>query len=77
MTDDWIDRAACKGANTDLFFIRQFYDVARKVCAECPVQRECLDWAIDNITPEPGWSVWGGLSADMINDIRVRPRVRT
>ena len=32
---------------------------AKKVCAKCPVQTECLDWAL---TTNEHFGVWGGLS---------------
>jgi WhiB family redox-sensing transcriptional regulator len=31
---------------------------AKLVCAECPVQMECLQWALEH---QEIWSVWGGL----------------
>ena len=51
---DWRESAACRDQDPELFFpvsevgpgseqVRQ----AKAVCARCPVQRECLEYAID------------------------------
>lgn len=57
----WMDRAACAGMDTDLFF-RQT-DVspsARRACLRCPVRAECLGMAL---VPELHvMGVWGGTS---------------
>lgn len=34
-------------------------DRARVVCANCPVQEECLDWAMEQREP---YGIWGGLT---------------
>jgi WhiB family redox-sensing transcriptional regulator len=34
--------------------------VAKKFCGDCPVQKRCLQWAVDNEIP---YGVWGGKSA--------------
>jgi WhiB family transcriptional regulator, redox-sensing transcriptional regulator len=31
---------------------------AKAVCADCPVRRDCLEWAIETDQPH---GVWGGL----------------
>ena len=54
METDWRDRAACRVVNPELFFpvsevgpgavqVRQ----AKSVCARCPVQAECLEYAVE------------------------------
>lgn len=59
----WMQRAACRGvANTlDLFFPSRGESLteAKAVCRECPVQAECLDYAMIN---HEAHGVWGGLS---------------
>jgi len=61
----WRARAACRGADTDLFFehiSRRGRDAARiinqakSICARCPVRVECLKTALEN--DERG--IWGG-----------------
>ncbi len=62
----WPSRAACLGADPELFFpigesgpaLLQIEE-AKQVCARCPVRRECLQWALDTGQQS---GVWGGLS---------------
>lgn len=68
-TDDrWMDRAACRGL-THLFFPltaerpqarARREALARSVCAGCPVQNQCRDFARDNHE----YGLWGGESED-------------
>ncbi len=52
---DWRHRAACRDEDPELFFpvsdvgpgARQAQQ-AKSVCARCPVQTECLNYAVDN-----------------------------
>ena len=62
----WYHYAACQSEDPELFFpigttgpaLLQLME-AKRVCARCPVQSECLRWAI--VTGmEHG--VWGGMS---------------
>lgn len=58
----WMDRAACRGEDINIFFVERGEDVrpALQICDGCPVQEECLDYAlVHNIQV----GVWGGLSA--------------
>lgn len=57
----WHLDAACRGADPDLFFPERGESTraAKAICAGCPVQSECLDWAVGN--NEPG-GIWGGSS---------------
>lgn len=61
----WIDRAACKGEPTDLFFLDKEDQASnilklkaiKPLCGGCPVKKECLTYAVDNhIT----YGIWGG-----------------
>jgi WhiB family redox-sensing transcriptional regulator len=58
----WKDDAACKGM-TDVFFppagtqTRSHIEQARAVCAGCPVQNECADYAA-HINAQHG--IWAG-----------------
>jgi WhiB family redox-sensing transcriptional regulator len=62
---EWRFRARCADQDPDLFFpvgtggpaMRQTLR-AKAVCAQCPVRRECLDWAMETHQPH---GVWGGL----------------
>jgi WhiB family redox-sensing transcriptional regulator len=72
--DEWRDRAACRDTNPELFFpigttglaIDQI-DAARAVCAQCPVQQECLEFALAT-NQESG--VWGGTTEDERRKLR-------
>lgn len=65
----WRDRAACRGPETALFFPpttaerRDERDArerrAKAICCGCPVQRECLEYAL-GIGEMHG--IWGGLN---------------
>lgn len=62
---DWRDSSACIGLDLNLFFpistvgaaARSQIEEAKAVCVECPVQRQCLDWALE-VGPEFG--IFGG-----------------
>lgn len=58
--EPWREEAACKDADPDLFFAESrgaSYEAARKLCGECAVQTECLQYALD-INERYGF--WGG-----------------
>lgn len=40
----------------------QYRGVARKICRECPVRRECLQWAMEHENPGHRAGIWGGLT---------------
>ena len=59
---DWMERASCLPYPIELFFpepgdSQQVIKAAKKVCAGCPVNAQCLEYAMgfDNL---PG--IWGG-----------------
>jgi WhiB family redox-sensing transcriptional regulator len=58
---DWMTDAACKDLPVEMFFPERGRDGsrARAVCAECPVQRECADYAIGQGLRH---GIWGGMS---------------
>ncbi len=65
---DWWSRAACAGADPELFFpishsgpaVRQVTR-AKAVCARCDIQRECLRYALDAGSIQ---GVWGGMTEE-------------
>ena len=73
---NWRDRAACLSAETDLFFpigstgsaVLQVHE-AKRVCADCPVRADCLDWAV-KLNVDHG--VWGGLSEEERRSLKRR-----
>lgn len=64
--DSWRALAACRGMDTDLFYpegrgraLRMREDIARQICEQCPVARECRQAATE--MPER-YGIWGGLT---------------
>ena len=67
----WDSHAACRGPNSALFFpptrrelpyrreLRE--QAARLICSQCPVRRECLEYALR--VPEQ-FGVWGGCNEE-------------
>ncbi len=61
---NWRDLAACRDEDPELFFpightgpaVMQA-EQAKAVCRRCPVQWECLNWALENGEDD---GVWGG-----------------
>jgi WhiB family redox-sensing transcriptional regulator len=59
----WMDDAACVGADPELFFPERGGKTAaaRRICAGCPVQQECEDFALETQTNyDDDHGVWGG-----------------
>jgi WhiB family redox-sensing transcriptional regulator len=73
---DWRHRAACKSEDPELFFpvgdtgpaLLQIAE-AKAVCRRCPVQAQCLNWAL---TSGQDAGVWGGLSETERRAVRQR-----
>lgn len=55
----WMTRAACRGEPLETFFPERggSHRRAREMCAGCPVQPDCLSFALED-TDTAGW--WGG-----------------
>jgi WhiB family transcriptional regulator, redox-sensing transcriptional regulator len=65
---EWWDLAACRNAEPELFFpisatqaSRATVERAKRVCGSCPVQSQCLRYALRH-RQEQG--IWGGLTED-------------
>jgi WhiB family redox-sensing transcriptional regulator len=63
----WRDRAACRGEDTALFFAeeatveaRRTRARARDICFGCPVQGDCLLWAV----AADAHGIWGGTTRE-------------
>lgn len=58
----WQDRALCAEVDPELFFLERGGSprAARRVCARCPVARECIDFALSVEEPSARHGVWGG-----------------
>lgn len=73
--EPWIEDAACRGMDTEIFFPHQGDDTrpAKAVCDGCTVRSECLDYALR--TGEHH-GVWGGLSERERRKVRARAKRR-
>lgn len=76
MDRDWVTRSACKGLDPTIFYPATDEEAleAKAVCAECPVQEECLEHAIGQREHN---GVWGGATErERQRIIRRRRRLR-
>lgn len=82
LTEPWRHLAACNGMNTDYWFpdttgatVNNSPAVARaiQICKTCPVQTQCLTWALER--PEMH-GIWGGTTAEQRRGIRRQPHTR-
>jgi len=57
----WFDEAACLQADPDAFYPEKGGSsrAAKRVCHTCPVQTECLSYALAN---DERFGIWGGMS---------------
>ncbi len=65
---DWRDDAACRDEDPELFFpigttgiALEQVNAAKRVCARCAVQEDCLEFALAS-NQDAG--IWGGLTED-------------
>jgi WhiB family redox-sensing transcriptional regulator len=68
---DWQRRAACRDEDPELFFPTSPAAAAiwsaRAVCRRCPVEGDCLRWALDTGQDH---GVWGGMTEEERRDAR-------
>lgn len=78
----WQEKAACRGVDTEKFFLergarsrnkRKQEEEAVRICRSCPVLVECRRWALE--VPEY-YGVWGGLTADQRMQLMSKGAVR-
>ena len=58
----WMPAATCRDLDLDLFFREDGVastNAAKAICRECPVQTQCLTYALD---ASEEFGVWGGLT---------------
>ena len=60
-TPDWMEDGICRNLNPDTFFPSDGVgvEVAKRICATCPVVNTCLEFALENRIDH---GVWGGTS---------------
>jgi WhiB family redox-sensing transcriptional regulator len=61
MDSEWMQRGKCRDLSPSIFFPSDGLGVqaAQRICAECPVASECLEYAL---TERVDHGVWGGKS---------------
>jgi WhiB family redox-sensing transcriptional regulator len=59
--EPWVDQALCAQIDHDLWFpdVGGSTQAAIRVCKACPVQQECLEYALKRSEPH---GIWGGYS---------------
>lgn len=57
-TPSWQEYAACAGEDTEMFF-NEHWRKAKRICVGCLVQRQCLEYALEN---DEQHGVWGGMT---------------
>ena len=70
----WRESAACRHADTELFFpigktglAMDEIQRAKAVCASCPVRKDCLAFALDT---NQEYGIWGGYDEDERRPLR-------
>jgi WhiB family transcriptional regulator, redox-sensing transcriptional regulator len=58
---DWMRKGRCRDISPSVFFPSDGVgvEVARAICADCPVKAPCLEYALENKIDH---GVWGGAS---------------
>lgn len=65
---DWRDEGACVGQPAVLWYANEpsseangtaMYREGKRICESCPVQHECLEWALDT---KEAFGLWGGVT---------------
>ena len=79
-TPAFFSNANCKDADPTIFFAESNSKIAqaKQVCAGCPIQQMCLDWAVENaedgvygaMTPRERKKIRKGADIIDINEIR-------
>jgi hypothetical protein len=59
--EPWVAEGICSQVDGDSFFPEKggSANAAKKVCQECPVAVQCLQYALDH---DERWGIWGGHS---------------
>jgi WhiB family redox-sensing transcriptional regulator len=70
---NWRDRGLCTEVDSELFYPERGSPAAaaKRICADCSVRSQCLDFALDS---GEAWGIWGGMSRDERRDESRRRR---
>lgn len=71
----WMPKAKCRGVNPDFFYPERGASTkeAKEVCAQCPVERLCLEYGVQKVEK---FGIWGGKSERDRRTIRRNRRKR-
>lgn len=71
--EPWTENAICAQADPEVWFPEQGRTAAeaRRICANCPVAVECLEYALKH---NIGHGVWGGFSERERNTMKREPQ---
>lgn len=76
---DWMDDANCRGVTYKMFPQHHkditYIQEAREICADCKVQHECLEYALE-FPPADMHGVWAGLTSRQLASEQKRRGVR-
>lgn len=77
--EPWMAEGLCREVDADLFFPEWGNEFAaavspapaQRICAQCPVTAECLEYALDR---DERYGVWAGKTPRQLADIRKQRR---
>ncbi len=75
MNTSWKNYGSCRGLNPNIFYpsCEEEARVAKAICRQCPVQNECLSYALKNQEKD---GVWGG-ATERDRRRMIRQRLKT
>jgi WhiB family redox-sensing transcriptional regulator len=67
--DEWLASAECLGVDPEIFYVEKGGSSAeaKAICRSCPVQEQCLEYAIEH---HERHGVWGGHSQPELRILR-------
>lgn len=74
----WREAAACRGMGSAVFIHQSTYPnykQARQVCQQCPVRRDCLDFALTIPAEDDVFGMFGGTTPSQRKSMTRRPRL--
>jgi WhiB family transcriptional regulator, redox-sensing transcriptional regulator len=71
----WRADAACASSDPTVFYVERGCSsrAARRICENCPVRAECLEYALQN---NEQFGIWGGMSERQRRELRRQRRER-
>ena len=82
---DWTEQAFCRGLPTSWWFpdgkgafnVGSPHRWAERICQECPVKADCLDYVRHLPSADRRYGIWGGVNlATEIRKGRIKPNAR-